>query len=226
MTSIYADVLGADFARLHPRMQWRFGFSSQDGVCQLGTGVMEEVWRGRAFTLPFLLLGSTRRVLFPSRGRDVPFTIANYAYVDRFGRETVTWARRFQLPGRLRAFDATMIRSAERGVIIDYLGTHQHLAVDVECSVDDQGAMCIRTGEQRFYEGWIGARIPSLVSGSAQVREWWDEESQVFRISVAVSNERFGPLFGYRGSFRVTEQRCSPDQVPADVRPVREERRE
>jgi hypothetical protein len=95
-------------------MQWRFGFSSADEVCQIGTGTMDEVWRGPAFTLPFLMLGSTRRVLFPSRGRDVPFTIANYAYRDRFGRETVTWARRFHLPRRDRAFDASMIHSARR----------------------------------------------------------------------------------------------------------------
>ena len=81
MTSIYQQALGPEFERLHPKLQWRFGFSSADRVCHIGTGVMEEVWRGRAFTLPFLLLGSTRRVLFPSRGQMVPFTISNYAYV-------------------------------------------------------------------------------------------------------------------------------------------------
>lgn len=72
MTSIYRHALGDDFERLHPRMQWRFGFSSIDETCQIGTGVMDEVWHGPWWTLPFLLLGSTRRVLFPSKGRDVP----------------------------------------------------------------------------------------------------------------------------------------------------------
>jgi len=42
-------------------MQWRFGFSSIDETCQLGLGVMERVWRGPWWTLPFLLLGSTRQ---------------------------------------------------------------------------------------------------------------------------------------------------------------------
>ncbi len=50
VTSIYREALGAEFDRLHPKMQWRFGFSSADGVCQVGQGVMEEVWRGRFFT--------------------------------------------------------------------------------------------------------------------------------------------------------------------------------
>lgn len=226
MTSIYREALGKDFERLHPKMQWRFGFSSADGICQIGTGVMEKVWRGRMFTLPFLLLGSTRRILFPSRGVDIPFTISNYAYVDGFGRETVTWARRFVLRRRPRAFDATMVYSRARGTIVDYLGTHQHLAVDIACSVDDDGAMCIRTGEQRFYEGRVAFRFPALLSGVADVREWWDEDAQRFHIDVRVANRVFGPLFGYRGSFTVAEPPCPAGEVPVDVRPRREERRE
>jgi hypothetical protein len=171
MTSIYQQALGDQFERLHPKLQWRFGFSSTDGVCQIGTGVMDRVWRGRFWTLPFLLLGSARRVLFPSRGSNVPFTISNYAYVDRFGRETVTWSRRFKMKNRTRAFDATMILSKQRDLIIDYLGTHQHLAVDIHCSVDDSGAMCIRTGDMRFYERFIAFPVPMLVAGHAIVRE-------------------------------------------------------
>ena len=226
MTSIYQLALGDQFDRLHPKMQWRFGFSSDDGVCQIGTGVMDTVWRGPWWTLPFLLLGSTRRVLFPSRGRDVPFTISNYAYVDGFGRETVTWSRRFKMRRRYRSFDATMILSPIRNAIIDYLGTHQHLAVDIHCSVDEEGAMCIKTGEQRFYEGPIAFRFPLLFSGVAEVREWWDEAAERFRIEVAVANRAFGPLFGYRGSFTVVERPCSPEDIPMDVRPLREEARE
>ena len=226
MTSIYRQALGADFDRLHPRMQWRFGFSSIDETCQIGTGVMDDVWRGPWWTLPSLLLGSTRRVLFPSRGKRVPFTISNYAYVDRFGRETVTWARRFRFPRRTSAFDATMIFSKHRDTIVDYLGTHQHLAVDLQCWVDDDGAMCILSGEQRFYEGPVAFRFPLIFSGVADLREWWDEAGACFRIEVHVANKLLGPLFGYRGSFTVEERPCLAGDVPADVRPIREEHRE
>lgn len=226
MTSIYQEVLGDEFDRLHPKVQWRFGFSSADEVCQIGTGVMDEVWRGPWWTLPFLMLGSTRRVLFPSRGTDVPFTISNYAYVDSFGRETVTWIRCFKMKRRYRRFDATMVHSPSRGRIIDYLGTHQHLAVDIDASVDDEGALCIRAGRQRFYEGPVAFRFPELFTGTATVREWWDEETQRFRIDVDVRNRVFGPLFGYRGSFTVTQRPCPPDEIPLDVKPLREERRD
>ena len=51
------------------------------------------------------------------------------------------------------------LQQAARHTIVDYLGTHQHLAVDLECRVDNEGAMCIRSGEQRFYEGPVAVRF-------------------------------------------------------------------
>ena len=227
MTSIFQSALGDEFARLHPKLQWRFGFSSSDDVCQIGNGMMHEVWRGPWWTLPFLLVGSTRRVLFPSRGRNVPFTIANYAYVDSFGRETVTFSRRFRMKRRIRAFDATMIFSHVRRGIVDYLGTHQHLAVDLQCSVDDDASAdaCAAaiSGSTKAASNFASR---CSMSGVAEVREWWDEPTERFHIDVDVRNRYFGKLFGYHGSFTVTELPCSPADVPVDVRPIREQRRE
>jgi hypothetical protein len=225
MSSIYAQLLGSDFARLHPRIQERFGFSSADGVAAIGRGTMEELWHGRPYTLPFLYVGAWRRIMFPERGRDVPFTIENYAYLDRFGRETVTWVRTFQTR-RPRRFDAYMISSAKRGRIVDYLGSHQHLAVDIDLAVDEQGGLRLTSGAQRFYEGPIGFNFPLAFSGIAQVREWYDDALGKFRIDVAVRNRTWGPLFGYRGAFDVEWLTVRPGEVPAHVRPLREERRE
>jgi hypothetical protein len=224
--SIYSRAMGGEFDRLHPRIQRRFGISSADGVAQVGRGVMEEVWRGPAWTVPFLLLGSWRRILVTGHGRDIPFTISNYAYVDGFGRETVTWSRRFRIGGREQGFDATMVYSDARGRVVDYLGTHQHLAVDIDLEADGGGGLRLRSGEQRFYERRVAFRFPMALSGVADVHEWWDESEGRFRISVEVRNRRFGRLFGYRGWFEVEEVPCAPEAVPEDVRPVREERRE
>jgi hypothetical protein len=225
MSSIYQRALGSDFHRLHPRIQARFGFDSTDGRASIGRGTMEEIWHGRPYTLPFLYVGAWRRIMFPEQGRNLPFTVANYAYVDGFGRETVTWIRSFR-GRRPRRFDAYMIYSEERGRIVDYLGTHQHLAVDIDLSVDDTGGLCLRSGDQRFYEGAITFRFPLFFSGVATVREWFDDAAQHFRIEVRVSNRTWGPLFGYRGWFDVEWKAIGPEGIPADVRPVREERRE
>jgi hypothetical protein len=219
MTSIFRQALGADFDRLHPRLQRRFGFASADGIACVGRGTMERVWHGSGFTRPFLALGARRHILVRGAGRDIPFTIENYAYRDSFGRETVTFARTFWF-GTPQRWDATMIYCPERSVVVDYVGTHQHLAVDLHMSVDEHGGLLIRSGEQRFRECGIGLAVPPLVTGTAQVHERYDDELDRFRIEVTVTNHRFGPLFGYQGSFDATY----PDAVtvPASVKPVRE----
>lgn len=152
-------------------------------------------------------------------------TIENYAYVDPLGRETVTWIRTFAGPTR-RRFDAYMIYSPRRGGIVDYLGTHQHLAVDIEMRVDERGGLRLRSGAQRFYEGPIAFRFPLLFSGLAEVSEWYDETEGRFRIEVSVTNRRWGPLFGYRGSFQVEWKEISASGVPGHVLPARVEARE
>lgn len=225
MTSIYQRVLGSDFGRLHPQIQRRFGFSSVDRVVSVGTGVMEEIWRGRAYTIPFLYVGTWRRIMFPEYGRNVPFTIENYAFLDAYGRETVTWVRKFHNPRR-RRFDAYMTYSERRGGIVDYLGSHQHLAVDLDLSVDERGGLRIRSGAQRFYEGAIRFSFPMFFSGIADVCEWYDDSLGEFRIDVTVSNPTWGPLFGYRGSFDVEWLEGAQSQLPPDLIPKRQERRE
>jgi hypothetical protein len=226
MVSIYQRALGSDFDRLHPEIQQRFGFSSADKVASIGTGVMDRIWRRPGFTRPFLALGAWRNLMFPEQGTDVPFTIENYAYVDRFGRETVTFNRTFELPTHRRRFDATMIWSEQRGTVVDYLGTHQHLAADVALQVDDAGGLRLSTGRQRLYERRLAFSFPMVASGTGSVNEWFDPETGRHRIEVAVGNDRFGPLFGYSGSFTVELRDVSVTGVPLSVKPVREERRE
>ena len=79
------------------------------------------------------------------RGERIPFSIENFAYKDRYGRETVTWNRKFNFPNAIRQFDATMIYSSERSAIVDYLGSKQHLAVDLEISASPNGGIRIRS---------------------------------------------------------------------------------
>jgi hypothetical protein len=225
MTSIYQRVLGSEFNRLHPQIQRRFGLSSTSSVAAVGRGVMEEVWKGRFYTIPFLYVGTWRRIMFPETGRNIPFTIENYAFVDKFGRETVTWVRTFE-SRRTRRFDAYMIYSEARGCIVDYLGSHEHLAVDIDLSVDEEGGIRLRSGAQRFYEGPIGFTFPMIFSGIADVREWYDEKAQRFRIVVDVHNKTWGRLFGYRGSFEMEWRQVDGGTVPSHILPYRQERRE
>jgi hypothetical protein len=222
MKSIYQHALGSEFSRLHPRIQERFSLHSHSGYALRGTGWMDALWHGPAYTLPFLYIGTWRSIMFPERGAQVPFTIENYAYVDMLGRETVTWVRTFQAR-RNRRFDAYMIWSEQRAGIVDYLGTHQHLAVDLKMSVAPNGGMQIRSTHQRFYEGPLAFRFPMFFSGVADVCEWYDDDAQCFRISVSVANPLWGKLFGYNGHFQCERMVPIP---PATHLPKRVEARE
>ena len=106
---------------------------------------------------------------------------------------------------------------------MDYLGTHQHLAVDLELSVAENGGLRLRSGEQRFYEGPISFRFPGFFSGVVEVCEWFDDASDRFHIDVRVTNRRWGPLFGYTGSFEVEWKQAAD---PTHLFPKRTEPRE
>lgn len=222
---VFRRGLGAAFDRLHPQMQRRFGVSVEGGYSCVGRGVMHEVRRGPWWTVPFLTLGTFRNIMFPESGNDIPFQIENYAYTDSLGRETVTFVRTMHLPnGRSRRFDATMIYSPDKGRVIDYLGAHQHLAVDLDLAVTDDGALRLDSGAQRFYEGPVAFRFPMIFSGVARLTERFDEEKGVFVIDMQVHNRILGFLFGYRGEF--TCEYPEGTDAPASVKPHREEHRE
>jgi hypothetical protein len=221
VTSIFAEAMGADFERLHPMLQRRFGVGLQAGYACVGTGLMTSIRRGPWWTLPFLYVGKLRNILIPHTGRNVPFVIKNYPYRDPYGRETITFVREYRIRRRPSRFDATMI--IQDGRLIDYLGTHQHLAVDLHLQVTGEGALLLTTHDQRFYEGPLGFRFPLLLSGQATLHESYDDDAEVFRVALEVRNRVFGFLFGYEGEFRCAFLPAA--DAPAELKPVRHEHR-
>ncbi|MFK0025507.1 DUF4166 domain-containing protein [Streptomyces sp. NPDC090798] len=217
--------MGADFDRLHPELRRRFSVGLAGGEACTGHGAMDRVWHGRGFVKPFLAFGGTRNILVPRAGRNVPFMIENVPYADTFGRETVSFVRTFDLPGRSRRFDAQMVLSPKGDRVLDYLGTHQHLASDLHFRAEPDGSLLIRSGEHRFREGPVDVRVPELIGADAEVRESFDDSTGRFHIRVRVVNRRFGPLFGYEGSFRATYTDVRTRGVRPGLRPVREEAR-
>ncbi|MGW5732615.1 MULTISPECIES: DUF4166 domain-containing protein [Streptomyces] len=224
-SSIFRTVMGADFDRLHPQLRRRFSVGLASGETCTGRGVMDRIWHGKGFVKPFLALGGTRNILVPRAGRHVPFVIENVPYVDTFGRETVSFVRTFDLPGRSRRFDAQMVLGPEGDRVLDYLGTHQHLASDLHPRAEPDGSLLIRSGRHRFREGPVDVDVPGLIGGDAEVRESYDDSTGRFRIQVRVVNRHFGPLFGYEGSFTAQYADVRSHGVRPGLRPVREEAR-
>lgn len=226
MSSVFRSGVGSEFARLHPNLQRRFDVGLDNGLAFKGTGIMTSVYRGPWWTVPFLKLGSFRNILLPDHGGQIPFTIENYPYRDPFGRETVTFVRSYNFHGKSRQFDATMIN--DQGRVIDYLGTHQHLAVPLSFSVLEDGSLELRSGRMWFIEHRIRFKVPKLFHGEALLTERWDEEQERFRVDLEVRNPYFGMLFGYSGWFTgewVELNANSGASIPAHLVPRRHEKR-
>jgi hypothetical protein len=222
MTSIFERALGVDFARLSPMMQKRFGVGLDSGYACVGTGIMSRIRRGPWWVVPFLYIGKLRNILIPDVGENVPFTIENYPYSDPLGRETITFVREYRVRDKPSRFDATMIFS--NGRVLDYLGTHQHLAVDLDLRVGEDGSLHLTSDAQRFYEGpFISFRFPMFLSGRAELHERFDEAAGVYRITMEVRNTVFGFLFGYEGEF--TCEFPTAVDAPQRLKPVRHESR-
>jgi hypothetical protein len=221
MTGMFRTVLGDDFERLHPALQRRFDVGLDTGYACVGTGVMQSIRRGPWWTVPFLQLGKVRNILVADVGTDVPFRIENYPYLDPFGRETVTFVREYSVRATPSRFDATMVE--HDGRIVDYLGTHQHLAVDLDLSVEPDGSLLLRSDAQRFYAGPLGFRFPMVFSGRAELRERFDDATGEYRIDLEVRNRLFGFLFGYSGRF--TCEFPPATDAPSRLKPVRHESR-
>jgi len=116
-----------------------------------------------------------------------------------------------------------MVLSPARGCVLDYLGTHQHLASELRMTAEPDGSLLVRSGEHRFREGPVDLRVPELIGGDAEVRESFDERTGRFRIRVRVVNRYVGPLFGYEGSFTAAYAPVRERGVRRGLRPVREE---
>jgi hypothetical protein len=96
---------------------------------------------------------------------------------------------------RARRFDAYMVYSDSRRRIVDYLGSHEHLAVDIDLSVDEAGGLRLRSGAQRFYEGVIGFSFPMLFSGMPT-----SGNGTTMRLDVSESSSTSTTAFGDRCS--------------------------
>lgn len=221
MASIFQRALGADFDRLHPRLQRRFSVDADVGIAQLGRGTMTDMHRGVLPAVPVALFGRSRRTQLPGSADDVPFKLANYSYRDGFGRPTFAYARRFHIAGRTHRFDDTMIFSERRGCIVNYLGSHQDIAAELRLHVTNDGRLRMISGEQRAYLGPLGFRLPHALAARAEVIESWDEQAQRFTISVEVDSPA-GRLFAYHGWFVVAPRALARSDIPADALPDRE----
>ncbi|MFJ7936210.1 DUF4166 domain-containing protein [Sporosarcina sp. NPDC096371] len=201
--SIYKQVMGHDFNRLHPMLQHRYNLPI--GSVFKASGTMKEIQGGPKWLYPLFRLGIRWKLLFPEHGKDIPFAIKNRAFVGDTGESQVHWERIFQFGKKSRYFNALMSLDAERSVIQDYLGEPHLLYSDLALHVSDDGRLTIKSLGQRLVLGKLEIPLPRLFQGLATVTERYDEEQAHYHIHVTVRNPLIGTVFSYEGTFSADE---------------------
>ncbi|WP_078551422.1 DUF4166 domain-containing protein [Bacillus alkalicellulosilyticus] len=218
--SIYEKALGKEYKKMHPKLQEKFGLTSQANIASISRGVMDEIWGGRIFMYPFLQLGTLKHISFRERGSQIPFTLENYAYKNSIGQECMAWNRSFNF-SKTRHFDATMVYSSKTKGIVDYLGIDQDFVTKIDLSVLENGGIRLLSGPLVFNNMGIKFNIPSFISGVAEAVEWYDEINEKFHIKVEVKNKMFGTIFGYKGTFKTEYYSCTGG-IPKNKKPRKE----
>lgn len=201
--TIYKEILGEQFEKLQPMLQKRYTLPK--GKPFKATGMMKKISGGPKWLLPFFLLGTRWKFLFPEQGTNIPFKIVNTTRTGSNGEHQVHWERIFQFSKKKRYFNALMSLDPDKSVVKDYLGEPSLFYSELVFFVSEKGHMRIESRKQRFVMGPIEIPLPKVFQGKVQVTEYYIEEKDVFSIHVVITNPLIGTLFEYEGEFRADD---------------------
>jgi len=195
--------MGNDFPRLHPMLQKRYDLPA--GTVFKATGIMNEIKGGPKWLYPLFQIGTKWRLLFPERGKSIPFSITNTSYITDDGESHVHWERIFHFGAKKRYFNALMSLDEERLVIKDYLGEPHIVYADLALTVDAEGYLKITSLNQKLVLGKFEIPLPKLFQGLATVTEKYVDDRGCYQITVIVKNPLIGTVFSYEGEFTADE---------------------
>ncbi|MGM7721742.1 DUF4166 domain-containing protein [Metabacillus sp. Hm71] len=198
--TIYRDLLGEDFQRLHPMLQARYALPIDQPFFAVGT--MAKIETGAAWLTPFLSIATRWNFLFPESGENVPFSIKNTCRLLPTGEAEIYWERKFYFEKVTRHFHAFMTIDKKRKVVKDYLGEPRLFYSDLSFTVTPDGRMRIHSGAQRLLIGKHELPIPAMFQGNVTVEEGYDEVRKAYTIQVDIQNRLLGRLMRYEGEFK------------------------
>ena len=112
LSSLYEQVLGAQWDRLPPVIQKHYGLKIGDSIRV--SGKMSRVYHSALLT-PLLHVAGWFGMLFPEQGENVPTVLTNTAGVDSKGEAFVKWERQLSFQKRVRHFDSIVTIHEENG---------------------------------------------------------------------------------------------------------------
>ncbi|MEZ4685540.1 MAG: DUF4166 domain-containing protein [Bacteroidia bacterium] len=193
--------MGTNFERLHIMMQARYGLHHEEGISCIGEGIMERMESGNIWVKPFLWLGIRRKLLFPERGRNIPFVLENHPFQSPDGTSCISFNAFFYFPETIRQTKADMRWDEKQNGISYALGKKKKLVTSLHLEVDSRGHLLMRSG-RLFRLFGESLRLPAWPGGFAEVEEWYDEREDRFHIRVSIAHPFFGKIYHYEGWFR------------------------
>ncbi len=222
--SVYREQMGNEYLKLHPEIQKRFNFSTENRITFIGKGIMEEIWTGNKLTVFILKQLSKRNILFPREGKNIRYEIHNYSYKDKFEREVHSLNRVFYFPDEEQRFDGTALFSSKNKQIIEYLGLDHSMFFKMNLEATENGAIKFSSGKQYIFIFNRKIEIPSLLRGDIELLEWYDDKQEKFYLDLTVKSKLFGRLFGFNGWFE--GEYIENLELPEKFKPTKEEIKE
>lgn len=201
--SIYKEMLGEQFERLHPMLKRRYTISPQTAF--QAKGIMSKITSGPKWLSPFFRFATRWKFLFPEQGENVPFRIVNKGKLGPNGEQQVHWERTFFFPNETRHFNALMSLEKSKRVVRDYLGEPSLFYSELVFIVTEEGHLQIESSKQRLVLGKLEIPLPRLLKGNVLVKECYVEKKDVFSIHVLITNPLLGTLFEYKGVFQTDD---------------------
>lgn len=197
-------------ARLHPRLSTYFG-AIPPGHVGRGEGVFDVVGTPRRWLWPLLAWFARDSVMFPVWERDVPFTVENRPARVRRGPGTGLEARpavRSHRTFRFRSGSRTMVDAitAEPVGLVDHLGRRGRVSARLRAEVDargpDAGALRLDSTRVTFRALGREVRLPARIAPRVTLKERFDDEADLQRVSLVLTAPVLGTLYRYEGAFR------------------------
>jgi hypothetical protein len=160
-------------------------------------GTMHDVWHRHSWLRPVFWLLARADVFFPESGRDVPA-----AMVVSSSKDGVAWRRTFTFV-KTRRFNARMTYRAPAGVS-EWIGPGGLIEVPWQIRQLDRDGLEITTGRLALRAGRFRLPIPAPLQVTVTAHE--RAINDAIQVELVLRHRLLGPVFGYRGAFRVRRE--------------------
>lgn len=195
--SVYKQLLGKDFTRLHPMLQRRY--HTAPGETFRAQGVMTTIKHGSSLLMPFYYAAPLMNFLFPEQGIDIPFDMVHTCVEKGNKSFDIEWSRNFYFPTKKRKFDSITRVDLQTDNAYDLLGKPAMMRSNLLLDVTKEGRLITRTNAQHMF-GLIP--LPSFFKGKAIVEDGFDDARGVYTVHATVYNELLGTIMMYAGEFQ------------------------